>query len=47
MKRMFLYALVLSCEISVPAWVIDAEDTDVYVIAATASHEILAPLLIY
>ena len=38
---------VLSCENSVPACDVDAENTDIYVIAAKASHEILAPLLIY
>ena len=44
---MFFYASVLSSANPVPAIVLDAEDTDVYVIASKVSHEILAPLLIH
>ena len=45
--KMFFYASVLSSENSISACIIDSEDSDVYVIASKASHEILAPLLIY
>ena len=44
---MFFYVSVLSSENSISVCIIDSEDSDVYIIASKASHEILAPLLIY
>ena len=45
--KMFYYAAILSDSHPTTPIIIDAEDTDVYVIAAQAAHELEASLLMY